>query len=368
MDKSQLQVFSPALFFIPCSVSFYFDIKKHAAAPRFLIFEGLFIMTPKNTTTDFPLDALKDYVDRKILPRMRVNGRPFSLQPTDLGNRNMIFFLEIQGEPAAVLKAYHKNRRLKNDLIASRFLGRCGINVPRPLFSDTSQRTANKFGCYFACEEKIDGRNLAELSDLSGVIPEVARFYAGLHRIQSSRWGKFTAGRKYGFTRYAMEKVAARLESLKGSGALLKTATCARWFEDRKKTVKTIKNYSLSHGDANRKNILLAKDRRVFIIDNEAIKYLPFPIEFYRLCFSLCADDMEAQKTFEENYFSIMPQARCEEFSVCREFFRAYVLLELAAYYTRKLKKAEAADPQRSFFDSSRTKILESLRELLGLA
>lgn len=325
-------------------------------------------MKCKGLSEHFPLNKLETYIENKVLPKMDLAGRSFSLQPTELGNRNIILFLNVDNSKVKVFKGFRKKSRIKNNLVANRFLARCNINVSKTLFSDLSQKTYRRFGYYFSCEEKIDGKNLAEINNITEVIPSVARFYAQMHSIRSSRWGKLTSGRKYGFGHYIMDKVTKRLDTLRGSSNQFdakNTKTYMRWFEKMQDSIKTIKYFSLCHSDVNKKNILLSNSNQVFIIDNEAIKYLPFPIEFYRLKFTLCDESTESQGIFEESYFESCPPTRREEFNRCRNFYRAYVVLELACYFTRKVNEHNAAEDLRNYYESNCKKALSALEELL---
>ena len=323
-------------------------------------------MKRKSLSENLPLNRLETYIEKEVLPKMHLAGTPFSLEPTDLGNRNIVLFLSVDNSKVNIFKGFRKKRRIKNSLLANRFLARCNINVPKTLFSDLSQKTFRRFGYFFSCEEKIDGKSLAEISNVTEVIHHVARFYAQMHSIRSSRWGKLASGRKYGFGNYIMDKVTKRVDMLKGAGNQLSaknTKTYMRWFEKKLDSIKAIKGFSLCHSDVNKKNILFSDSNQVYIIDNEAVKYLPFPIEFYRLKFLLCADSSEAQGIFEESYFESCPPARRKEFNRCCYFYRAYVLLELACYFTRKLNEHNTAEDLRNYYESNCKKALSALED-----
>jgi len=312
--------------------------------------------------------SLKSYIEKKALPKMGLAGRQFTLEPTRLGNRNVIFFLLIQGCRDIVLKGFKKETRVRNHLIANRFLERCSMDVPRTLFSDLSRKTYRAFGYYFICEEKVTGRNLAETGDLAGCIPAVAAFYARLHAIHSSRWGKLRSGHKYGFHSYILSQITTRLNALASSrsrAGLLDLVTYLKWFERKQETARVIGNFSLCHGDVNKKNIFITERGRVCIIDNEAIKYMPFPAEFYRLQFTLCEDDAYLQRLFDASYLDCCSIRKQEQLGICGDFYRAYVLLECACYYSRKAGEKKIDNGLRAWFESNCAKSVNALNELL---
>jgi hypothetical protein len=325
-------------------------------------------MKPKYLSEHFPLNKLETYIEKKVLPKIQMAGSSFSLQATGLGNKNIIFFLKVGHSKVNIFKGFRIKSRIKNNLLANSFLAQCNINVPKILFSDLSQKTFRQFGCFFSCEEKIAGKNLTEIDNITGVIPAVARFYAKIHNLRSSRWGKLTSGRKYGFGHYIMDRVTKRFDTLKASSSqfnAINTKTYLRWFKKRQDSIKTIKHFSLCHSDANRKNILISNSNQVFIIDNEAVKYLPFPIEFYKLRFVLCEYNVEAHRVFKECYFENCPPQKRHEFETCSDFYNAYVLLELACYFNMKLKHLQGKEGLKNYYKLHMQKTLSALLEFM---
>ncbi len=325
-------------------------------------------MKPGELSRIFPFSDLDKYIEEKVLPKMQMSGRKFSIQRTGLGNRNIIFFLHIADSRDTVLKGFARKARLKNNLLANRILTRNSISAPRILFSDLSQKTFIKFGCCFSCEEKIEGKNLCEIDNLLEVLPSVAKFYARMHNIGSSRWGKPASSRKYGFSGYVMDKTLKWLNKLKCPETGLKDSelrSCSKWFEKKLDSIKAIRHFSLCHGDVNKKNIMVSPCRQVTIIDNEAVKNLPFPIEYFRLKFILCEDNVKAQKIFEQSYFENCSSEKRHEFEACNLFYRAFVLLELFTYFNKKLKHHHEGDSMKNFYESNRQRALINLKKLV---
>lgn len=328
-------------------------------------------MGSNGCSENFSHARLEEYIAKKVLPKLQMEGRPFKIRPTELGNRNIIYFLHIDNFQDTVFKGFAKKNRLKNNLIANRFLARCNIKVPRTIFSDLSQSTYKKFGRFFACEEKAAGKPFSESNEIVKSIPFIAGFYAEMHGIRSSRWGKLTSGKKYGFTSYVMTKVTKRINVLKKSDTSLKAQNFnefIKWFESAKGSLKKIKYFSLCHGDVNKKNILLSDSNQVCIVDNEAIKYLPFPMEFYRLKYVLGGDSVESQTLFEESYFESCSPERRREFESCNLFYNAYVLLELALYHNKKFKHHKAQEHLKDYFETNRDKALTEIKDLVLMA
>lgn len=313
--------------------------------------------------------ALEAYVMEKVLPTLGMTGRTFSLEPTGLGNRNRIYFLTVEDAGDYIFKGFTERYRIKNALKAHAFLARHHINTPRVFFSDVTRTTFERFGCFFSCEERIDGKPLAALANTLEVIPGIAEFFARMHSIRSFRWGRLSKRQLFDFVPYTMRKITERLNVLSNPVFCRDTAgvhAARQWFELHKGSMKAVKRFSLCHGDVNPDNILVAADGSIVLIDNEAIKYLPFPIEYFRLQFSLCGEDAAARQLFEDNYFQHAHPDRRRELEGCGDFYGAYVMLEFAWYYNKKLKQLTAAnDTAAQHYASCRGKALNGLLRII---
>ncbi len=314
--------------------------------------------------------ALEAYVIKKVLPAMGLTGRAFTLEKTGLGNRNRIYFLTVEDAGAYIFKGFTEKYRIKNALKAHAFLARHHISTPRVFFSDMTRQTFERFGCLFACEERIEGTPLAGLASTRALIAGVARFFARMHGIRSFRWGRLSKRQLFDFTPYTLRRITERLDALadagfsQGAGGI---AAARQWFARNKDAMKAVKRFSLCHGDVNPDNILVAADSSIVLIDNEAIKFLPFPIEYFRLQFSLCGEDPAARQLFEEHYFNTAHPGRRRELDGCGDFYRAYVLLEFAWYYNKKLKQLKKAnDDDTQHSESCKTRALNGLLQIIG--
>lgn len=291
------------------------------------------------TTAD--IERVQQYVAHTVLRRMGMAGQNFMLTPAKLGERNRVFYLTVDEGPPCVLKAFTSKTRLQNTVLGSRFLLRYGIAAPTVLFSDASAKTFKKFGSFFLCEERIQGIPVLTAAPEHETIKVVASFFSRLHGLQSSRWGSFRSPRRFGFRTYMLRKIRERIAILEASGTFFQPGggpAIARWFEQRREAFSAFGEFSLCHGDVNPSNIILTPDRRAVLIDTEALKYLPFLIEYYRLQFYLCRDNTELQQEFSRTYFADAPKTRLTAMQRYATVYQAFVLLEFAWYYNKKLK------------------------------
>ncbi len=141
-----------------------------------------------------------------------------------------------------------------------------------------------------------------------------------------------------------------------------------KWFDKKLEEIKPIKEFHLCHGDVNKKNIILSDNNQIIIIDNEAIKHLPFPIEFFRLKFILCRDDLEMHKIFKQAYFQGLSDDMLNIIETEGQFYSAYVLLEFALYFNKKLRQTQSSssDSTDNSYKANRQIALNNLKSIAG--
>ena len=296
-----------------------------------------------NNMTIPNIETLRQYIVHTVLPGMGIADKNFVLAPVKQGKRNKVFYLTLDQGPSYVIKAFTSKNRLQNTVLGSRFLLRYGIVAPQIYFCDTSAKTFHRFGCFVLCEERIQGSPVLELGNDPETIKAVAAYVSRLHSMRSSRWGSFRSSRRFGFTSYMLRKARERVHSLEASGTLfpgISGNAIVWWFEKRRVAFSAFSDFSLCHGDVNPSNIIITPHRQVVLIDTEALKYLPFPLEYFRLQFFLCQDD-EAAALFEERYFADAHPERKKIMVQYGVVFRAFALLEFAWYFNKKLKQRD---------------------------
>ena len=315
-------------------------------------------------------EKLNDYITTNILPALARQAAHFSLEPVSRGSRNLIWFLTVADGGRYVLKAVSKRFRIKNIIWAHAHLERRGIPVPRLFFADRAWKTAGTMGYYFACEERVDGTPLDELGDgRRHHIAQAAALFARMHAERSFRWGKLKSFQVLGFRDYLMRKTSERAQALAASGGMpggSSADSLVAWFERKKSAIKPFARFSLCHGDVNMKNILLCPDNKIRLIDTEAFKFLPFQIEYFRLAYALCGFDEALHRQFRDAYTTASTKKNRRELERCGPLYHAYVLLEIAWHFNKKLKQEELPESARAAFADNRGRALEQLAAIIS--
>jgi Ser/Thr protein kinase RdoA (MazF antagonist) len=326
-------------------------------------------MRDMDTQEPIQPDRLNEYITANILPALGAGGRKFSLQPVSGGSRNLIWFLTVEGG-RYVLKAVSKRFRIKNIIWAHAHLERLSVPVPKLFFADRAWKTAETMGYYFACEERVEGQPLDELGDgRRQHLTQAAALFARMHTARSFRWGKLKSFQVLGFRDYLMRKTSERTQALAASGCMPGSSSAgnlAAWFERKKSGIRPFARFSLCHGDVNMKNILLCPGNKIRLIDTEAFKFLPFQIEYFRLAYALCGFDEALHRQFREAYAAASTKKNRREIERCGPLYHAYVLLEIAWHFNKKLKQAELPEAERSACAGSRGSALVQLAAIMS--
>jgi len=327
-------------------------------------------MRAMDTEQQIPTEKLTKYIQTRILPALGAQGRNFTLELISPGSRNIIWLLTVEDGGKYVLKAISKRFRIKNIIWAHACLERRGIPAPRLFFADRSWKTAGSMGYYFSCEEHIDGTPLDGLGDgRRNHIAQAATLFARMHAVRSFCWGKIKSFQVLGFRDYLMRKTTERAQAIAASGCTLGSTPAENlvpWFERKKSVIRPFARFSLCHGDVNMKNILLCPDGRIRLIDTEAFKFLPFQIEYFRLAYGLCGFDAMLQQQFKEAYLAAASRKKRRDLARRGCLYHAYVLLEIAWHFNKKLKQKELPDSVRTACTDSRTSALERLAAILS--
>ncbi len=327
-------------------------------------------MPGMDTQHQMPDQKLTNYIQKRILPALGAQGRKFTLELISPGSRNTIWFLNLENGGSYVLKAISKRFRIKNIIHAHAYLERRGIPIPKLFFADRAWKTARHMGCYFACEERVEGTPLDELGQArTDTLAQSAALFAGMHAAHSFLWGKIKSIQVFGFSTYLMRKTSERVQALAEAGCTVGSRSAGEmlsWFERKKSVIRPLTGFNLCHGDVNMKNILLCPDGKIRLIDTEAFKFLPFQIEYFRLLYALCGFDGRLQQQFKDAYLAAASHKKQRGLERCGYFYHGYVLLEIAWHFNKQLKQEGLPESVRAACTESRGRALEHLAEIVS--
>lgn len=295
--------------------------------------------------------------------------RRFSLEATELGVHNHVFFLDIGGAPPLVVKGVTKQQRFRTLVAAADHLLHHNIPVPRVLYAHEDRSIFSWPRLHVICEERITGATIFEKDSPVDLIPALSGLFSRLHSIRRDTWGKLAERNTGGLYESLLIKSRGRLKEwgqLDCSVSGRMAECCIARLEAGKTAVAGISSFSLSHGDPNPGNIMAREDGSLYLLDVGHIRYLPRQIEYYQLVAHFCRDSAELLRLFDAQYFAGMAAGEQEEFAATQEFFKLYVLIDFGHNLARRLA---ATDPDhlwhREFTDNGK-KIRRAIEEIIG--
>ena len=119
-------------------------------------------MVRHNSRTDIQkrrtqaLGAIRCYIKNDVLPGFGATGR-FTIDMPSLGNRSLLYYLDIPQVPQMVLRAESHRRKLVRRIAGQEMLFQFGLPVPEVTYRDLRFRTRLHWGYYFMVEKRIEG-------------------------------------------------------------------------------------------------------------------------------------------------------------------------------------------------------------------
>lgn len=307
---------------------------------------------------------LKDFFFPFLLP----DHPPYHFEITDKGQRNTITYLFLEGFKPLVLKGTRKKRKAVHMWEGSRHLRARGIKAPEIIYIDFNRRAFKKFGCYFVCEEKIEGKICGEMDNPMDFLPLAAEAFSRMHRIKRPQWGRPWAGKRFGFWGYLKGKIEEKLQLLSACNNLFSEKHSERywnWFMSYKDTVSRCKSFSLSHCDPHMHNVLINDAKEVYLLDNESLRYLPLSIEFFKLQYHFFQDDAEKTGRWQEAYLSYLSDDEVEAFNSSKDFFNCYAALDFAQREAYNLSQLEDKTENYTPYPLSLERALDLMEEII---
>jgi Ser/Thr protein kinase RdoA (MazF antagonist) len=294
--------------------------------------------------------------------------RRFSLEATELGVHNHVFFLDIEGAPPLVVKGVTKKQRFKSLVTAADHLLRQSIPVPRVLYACEDPSMLSWPRLHILCEERITGATIFEKGSPADLIPAIAALYVRLHSTRRNAWGALAERNSGGLYEYLLAKSRSRLKEwgqLDRAVSTRMAERCIARLEQGKTAVSGISSFSLSHGDPNPGNIMVREDGSLYLLDVGHIRYLPRQIDYYQLVAHFCRDNAELQRLFGEKYFAGMAAGEQEEFATTQQFFKLYVLIDFGRNLARRRAAIDSGHPWHRECTDNGEKIRRAIEEIL---
>ena len=287
-----------------------------------------------------PQKHIEKYVSARLLKQLDCRNRNFSLQKIPLSRiSHSIFSLEIEGYASLILKAFGKRYRFKRLLQCQDILSRQNIPVPEIVFAEEDSRLFGWKRMHVICEERIEGSTLLQVDMTSEIIKDIAHLFLRLHRIKRPLWGKLNGGgRSDSLFFYLHEDIQKNLWKWRKEDQNFPPALANSIVDYGKRfqrEVEEINTFSLCHRDPTKANIILDKNKSLYLIDIDESGYFPSFMEYYMVQFSLLEGNEAKISLFEEVYMQGLSREEKQEMKTAQPFLKLFVLVQIAALCAR---------------------------------
>jgi len=300
---------------------------------------------------------IRDYVGRRVLPSLGIEGRPFDIEPPpDLGTRSSLWLIRVEGRQPLLLRSHAHPRQAGASVAAMRHMEALSLPAPRVVFHHiplTAWLIPGRGPRCTTVETWIDGIAHARLTDPAAIAPatlKVAELLARVHSVTRRQWGRPDRAASGSFAAGAIA-VARRM---------LRDLAKAEWLDEEsrrrvegelaasRERIDAIRSFSLVHNDLNRHNIVVAADGSVALVDLHRIAYEPFPEEVLNAAYHFTRKDADLGAQFEETYFKHAGEPSRRLFYETRGFFEPL-------HFLKKMhRRARLLGPRRSAPDDQK--------------
>jgi thiamine kinase-like enzyme len=211
--------------------------------------------------------------------------------------------------------------------------------VPKIVFAEEDRKLFAWKRMHVICEERIEGSTLLQVDVTPQIIKDIAHLFLRLHRIRRTLWGKLNGGGRCDSLFFDLnENIQMNLRKWRTHdqsfpSALAKSIVdyCKRFQGE----VEEINTFSLCHNDPSKANIILDKNKSLYLIDIDEMGYFPPFIEYYMSQFSLLEGNEAEVRLFEEAYMQSLSLEEKQEMKIAQPFFKLFVLVRLAERFSK---------------------------------
>jgi Ser/Thr protein kinase RdoA (MazF antagonist) len=283
---------------------------------------------------------IEKYVSARLLKQLDCRNHSFSLQKMPLGRMsNSTFSLEIDGYPPLILKAFPRRYRFKRLLRAKGTLVHHNIPVPNIVFAEEDRKLFDWKGMHVICEERIEGSTLLQVDLTPQIIKDIAHLFLRLHRIKRTLWGKLNGGGRSDSLFFHLNKnIQMNLWKWRTHDQSFPSAlanSIVDYGKPFQREVERINTFSLCHNDPTKANIILDKNKSLYLIDIDEMGYFPPFMEYYMAQLYLLEGNEAKIRLFEEAYMQGLSLEEKQEMKIAQPFFKLFVLVRLAERFSK---------------------------------
>jgi len=296
------------------------------------------------------LAAARRYASGPLARVLGAGGRPARVEPAAQGVRSLVYFVEFDGIPRAVLRAVPRALDAWKLVYNLRHLAPTAAPVPRLLAAGRSPLARLRWGFWPVVEEWIEGRPAVGPARDEATVRAVAATLARLHNLERSRWGGPWLPRWTSYARHFLGRMAGRAGEVDLALARPRGAELGRWCREQAAAAPLGPPFSLTHSRVQPANFIVRPDGLAVAIDLLECRYGTFAVDLPRALERICGGEPEASDWFLETYFGLRPARSREAFERSRAFFEADFQLGRASRFARRVRRSTKAgrEPGRS--------------------
>jgi Ser/Thr protein kinase RdoA (MazF antagonist) len=314
------------------------------------------------------MQRMQRFVAGMLREQLGYRQKKFTLEATDLGIHNYVFFLTFEGGPPLVIKAIASKKRFGALMQCTEHLAQKDVRVPQILYAHEDRGMLPWARMHVICEERIMGKTMFEMQPTGVPVLEIAQFFFRMHSNKREAWGKITEPHRDGLYEYFKAKAREKLKQWQQHDPAcdsLFVRNCLRWMKKQQTIIQNISSFSLSHCDPNPGNIMYSQEDEIVLLDVGHLRYFPRALDYYQLLIHFCQDHEELIKRFEGHYFAGASKEEKNEFDESHLFFKLSVLIDFGQNLAGRLTAIDRDHPWHEEFVTNLEKIRRAIDEII---
>jgi len=283
------------------------------------------------------LKRVRRYATGPLARRLGAPPEAIEVQPARHGERSLVYFVKVDGQPRVVLRAEWGFINAWQIVTSHRWLARRGLPVPRLIVGDFYLPSRVWWGFCPIVEEWVEGHHVDALGRPEPAIRAVATTLARFHAFERRRWGNPWVPRLGSYRRYFLSRQVRRAADLDSVLQRSRRGELLAWLDERAGTAPLEPPFSLLHCRVFAGNFVVTPQGEAVAVDLLEVRYGTFGLDVAWALERVCGGDGERSAWFLDTYFGLRPSCR-EAFEASRPFFEADCGLAQAAVSARRVQ------------------------------
>ncbi len=307
------------------------------------------------------------FADGELRQALKWSSGSLEMKSPDAGDHSVLYFVTHQSGQRVMLRVYDRREDRVAHHRALRLGHQHGLAIPRILHCGNALLQKLKYGTYYFVTAIAPGDTIDRQPATAATRHAVATALAGLHRVESNRWGDLDSKHfRKSYAQNMQRALQKRLDALASNPSDLSNdlqQKISKWFHGQLACFENLKQFQLCHHHLHPDDILYdAASDTATIIDCISLQYSRASRDLANFRYSPWIAGEENWQQFYQTYLTHSRAERAAQVEAEGSYFNAYRLL------CRLSKTVARAKGPITLRESARADQLELMLQITGIS